>query len=363
MIDRSDLGRLIPLDGAVPAKTFVVEVHTDDPSAYLGEIGGADRVESTSDAYLWRLSLPNAAEFLVDDLDQRFWSFHTIMPSADAAAWLRDRVESRRDTDWMWLPSAHLRHISPGALSRRVRTEFDGGRLVSSEDTAQDLRVQLTGSHAERLLDQIAAMPQYRHAVSFHSIEVVIDDPDLGPLREAVKRSGLFAAHGEDFVHHAQFVRTVVGRYARFIEAIEALALRFTPRPDNKATNEVLAPEADHPVGASFSGAPIGIRFSRQITDLPRFCEELFSARAPFRLWGRPEVTGDSAIVDAVDLHVGQRLGMEIGRDWMRIYMTAGSCGNTVARLVSNLQVGFDSALTLSQPGLQEVAALQPIAG
>src|SRR6266851_2263553 len=145
MIDRSDLGRLVPLDGSVPAKTFVVEVHTDDPSAYLGEIGGADRVESTSDAYLWRLSLPNAAEFLVDDLDQRFWSFHTIMPSADAAAWLRDRVESRRDTDWMWLPSAHLRHISPGALSRRVRTEFDGGRLVSSEDTAQDLRVQLTG--------------------------------------------------------------------------------------------------------------------------------------------------------------------------------------------------------------------------
>ncbi len=362
MISRSDLGRLVPLDGPVPAKTFVLEVHTEDPLAYLNEIG-TDNVEPTDDAYLWRLFVPDAGEFLVDGLDQRFWNFHTIMPSADAAAWLRDRVESRRDTDWMWLPSAHLRHVAPGALSHRVRTEFDGGRLVSSEDAAQDLRVQLTGSHAEQLLDQISAMPQYRHAVSFHSIEVILDDPDLGPLREAVKRSGLFAAHGEDFVHHAQFVRTVVGRYARLIEAIEARALRFTPRRDSDAMNEMLSPDVDEPVGASFSGVPIGIRFSRQIEDLRGFCEELFSARAPFRLWGRPEITEDYVVVDAVDLHVGQRLGIEVGRDWMRIYLTAGSCGNTVARLVSNLQIGFDSALTLSQPSLQEVAALEPIAG
>ena len=91
MISRSDLGRLVPLDGSVPAKTFVLEVHAEDPLAYLNEIG-ADNVEPTDDAYLWRLFVPNAGEFLVDGLDQRFWNFHTIMPSADAAAWLRDRV-------------------------------------------------------------------------------------------------------------------------------------------------------------------------------------------------------------------------------------------------------------------------------
>jgi len=360
MIGRSDLASLIPLDGPVPAKTFVVEVHTDDQAAYLAELAPSG-VEPTGDAYLWRLPVAGAGEFLVDGLDQRFWSFHTIMPSAPAAAWLRDRVESRRDTDWMWLPSAHLRHVAPAALSHRVRTEFDSGRLASADDAAQDLRVQLTGSHADRLLDQIAAMPQYRHAVSFHSIEVIMDDPDLGPLREAVKRSGLFVAYGEDFVHHAQFVRTVVGRYANLINAIEALALDFSPQSNEEAGALGLALEVDDFVGASFSGTPIGIRFSRQIIDLPGFCDELFSARAPLRLWGQPEVTEGSAVVDAVDLHMGQRLGMEIGRDWMRIYLTAGSCGNTVARLVSNLQARFDSALSLSQPGLQEVASLEPV--
>jgi hypothetical protein len=85
----------------------------------------------------------------VDRLPPRFWVFHTTWASALAAAWLRERVESRRDTDWMWIPSAHLRYIAPGALSRRVSTKFDGKRLVSSDDAARDLKVQLSGSHAE----------------------------------------------------------------------------------------------------------------------------------------------------------------------------------------------------------------------
>ena len=55
------------------------------------------------------------------------------------------RVESRRDTDWMWLPSAHFRHIAPDALFRRVSTKFHGKRLVGS-DAARDLKVQLSGS-------------------------------------------------------------------------------------------------------------------------------------------------------------------------------------------------------------------------
>jgi hypothetical protein len=369
MTSRSDLSRKVPLDGTVPAKTFVLEVHTDDPHAYLADIAGRGNVEETDDAFLSRVFAPPAGEFWVDRLDARFWVFHTAGPSAAAAAWLKDRVESRRDTDWMWLPSAHLRHIAPEALPRRVRTEFDGNGLVSSDDAAHDLKVQLSGSHAERLLDKIADLPEYKSAVSFNSIEVDIDDPDLGPLRESVRRWGAFAAHGEQFTHHAQFVQLVIGRYARLIESIEALALRFEPLPGmgisppgahSSDPAAAVSMPADHSLGgASFAGMPIGIHFSRPILDLPAFCEELFSSRAPFRLWGQPTATADEASVEAVDLHVGQRLSMDLGPNWMRIYLQAGSCGNTVARLISNLQKRFDGALSLTHPGLRDAAELQ----
>ena len=79
-----------------------------------------------------------------------------------------------------------------------------------------------------------------------------------------------------------------------------------------------------------------------------------------YRLWGQPVITEDYASVDAVDLHVGERLYVELGEDWMRAYLGAGTCGNTVARLISNLQTRFDGALSLTQRGLQEAMALQP---
>lgn len=63
------------------------------------------------------------------------------------------------------------------------------------------------------------------------------------------------------------------------------------------------------------------------------------------------------------DLHIGRRLSVEVGRDWMRVYLNAGTCGNTIARLVSNLQTTFDGALSLTPPDLQQAVTLQSSAG
>ena len=348
MTTRADLGRHLTLEPSAPTKTFVLEVHTDAPLEYLRDIGGRGSVESTEDVYLQRL-VTESGDFWVDRIDPRFWSFHTQMTGAQAGGWLHEHVESRRDTDWMWLPSDHLRRIAPGAISRKVRTEFDGARFLGANETAQDLKVQLTGSNAELLIDSIGRLPGYTSAVSVNSIEVELDDPDLGRLREAVKRSGSFAATGEDFVHHAQFVRSVVDRYALLVRSVEGVAYEF----------ESLPQQADEGGGGRLAGAPIGIQFSRPIPDLERFCDELFSARWPFRLWGRPVIADGWASADAVDLHVGQTLRVDIGLDWMRVYLRAGSCGNTVARLISNLQSRFDGALTITHEGISAAVALR----
>jgi hypothetical protein len=168
MTTRADLARHLPLDAAVPTKAFVLEVHTPDPDRYLEDLAGPGNVEPTEDAYLSRIPGPADGDlFWVDRLDPRFWIFHTVMPSTHAGQWLHERVESRRDTDWMWLPSDHLRYISRDAVSRKVRTEFDGTRFVGVDEAAEGLKVQLTGTHADRLFDRIAQIPEYSSAVSF----------------------------------------------------------------------------------------------------------------------------------------------------------------------------------------------------
>jgi hypothetical protein len=86
----------------------------------------------------------------------------------------------------------------------------------------------------------------------------------------------------------------------------------------------------------------------------------MFASRRPFRLGGIPEVNDDIAEVEAIDLHVGQRLRVDVGPTWMRVYLERGSCGNTVARLVGNLQHRFDSALSFAEPALQAAFTAEP---
>lgn len=97
-------------------------------------------------------------------------------------------------------------------------------------------------------------------------------------------------------------------RYARLVESIEALSLRFDPLNEANATTL----QDTDAGGASFDGMPIGIRFSRPIPDLPAFCEEPFSSRPPVPAIRPARHHRKRALVEAVDLHVGQRIRIEL---------------------------------------------------
>jgi hypothetical protein len=343
MARREDMRSALALDPTSPTKTFVLEVHTQEPVAYLADMVGKTALERTDDAYLFRAYVGEGV-FWVDQLDERFWSFHTDMQAREASAFLRGQVERRRDLDWMWLPSGHLRNAWPDSVSRQVRTRFQGERFLPDDTAVSDLRVQLSGHGAERLLELIEVDPFYRSAVSFDSVQTTLAVDDLGVVTEGLTREGRFAAFGDSFELHLAFVRRVVSHYRAFVETCERKALAWDVLPEG---------------GGVLSGGPVVIRFSRTIDDMERFVTELLAVRRPFRLWGLPETVDGVAQIEAVDLHVGQRLRLDIGRDWMRVYLERGGCGNTVARLVSNLQHHFDGALSLVDPELDVAASVQ----
>jgi hypothetical protein len=342
MSARAGLADELRLQPSAPTKTFVLEVHAQDPTEYLDELFGVGAVIGTDDAYLSRAQTPDG-EMWVDRIDPRFWSFHTDMPAHPARRFLHERVQARRDLDWLWLPSEHLRRVSRSGPARRLRTEFSGQDLRGADAPGTGLRLQATGQQAEKLLDFLGESDEYRAALSLDAIQVSVDDGAGGKMTEAVDRRGQFAASGNSLDTHLQFVRSVVARYASFVELLEAKSIGW----------DSLAEDLDG--GATLSGGPVGIRFSQPIPDVQLFVDEMFNSTEPFRLWGAP-IVGDNDVVeiDAVDLHVGQRLRMDVGPAWLRIYLERGACGNTVARLISNLQHRFDSRLELSDPVLQD---------
>lgn len=164
------------------------------------------------------------------------------------------------------------------------------------------------------------------------------------PFREKLIKDSMFITIGDTFHGHESFVGDVVGRYRRLIEGVEGNALRWE-----------LSESGVRPLGK-----PIFIEFERPFPDRGRLYQDMFSCRMPFRLWAaaspdRASVPdGEVISAEAVDLHVGQRLTIEMGDDWVRVYVREGNCGNTVARLIANLQRYANAPLRLADPGLQE---------
>lgn len=350
MTNRHGLSQILSFDASAPTKTFVIEVHPDgDATQLLRDVAGPGNLVETEDAYLFQLRIPGEDEcFWVDQLNERFWSFHTNMSVVTASRFLKHHVGTRRDLDWMWLPSDHLRTVWPNTRTRGVRSRFEGSQLLGGSGAFDDVRLKLNGRSADEFLNYLYQNSDIRAAVPFDGVEVALEDPDFGQVNEAVDRMGRFAVSGNSLEFHQQFVEAVVSRYLRLVEACERKAISWTSFDRELAES-----------GGQMSGAPIVIKFSRTIHDLERFVDTLFSSREPFRLWGIPRLHDRTVELEAVDLHVGQTLRVDVGEQWLRVYLMQGSCGNSVARLASNLQHRFDAALMFVDPEIQ--AALQGI--
>ncbi|MGH8909240.1 MAG: hypothetical protein ACRD0K_22790 [Egibacteraceae bacterium] len=306
-----------------PLKTFIIEAHVDQPdTSTLRSLTGGDQVEATEDAYLFQLRSGNV-ELWVDTLDPRFWSVYTWSSARESKRYIKALVERRRDLDWAWLPSAHLQRAWPGQL-RWLRSSFEGSGVLSAELPARDLRIQVAGADSENLLSWIAQNEAYASAVAYDRVGfIAADDHFSGQADEILDRMGRFVASGTSFELHQELVRSVIERYADLVRKIEQRALKYEPLPDG---------------GYRAEGAPILLRFSRRVPDVDLLVDELFSSREPFRLWGEPQMLEpDRVWVDAVDLHVGQRVGFDITDASVRVHLPAGACGNTVVRLVANL--------------------------
>lgn len=326
-----------------PWKTFVLEVHAENGAmGFLQEGFGSAFVKSTEDISLHHLV--GEVEFVVDHLDERFWSFHTTEPIVDATRYLRNVVGSRCDLDWMWIPSDHLSNIWEGASLQWLAADYHARQLSPSEDPFDDLQVQLRvrGYQADEVLRVIAE--RYDTAVPQGEVGIAARDSELGWINERVNHQGRFVANGDDFYFHQSIIQSVVKRYRDFVEAVEQRVIGWEQLPSG---------------GVRHSGVPITIRFSRPIPDVGLFAENLFSSREPFRLWGLYNLVGDNmAEVEAVDLHVGQHLRFDISTDWLRVYLFEGGCGNTIVRLASNLQRHFDGGLSIVDEDLQALLRL-----
>ncbi len=295
------------------------------------------RVDESEDESLFNIT-HGKDTYYIDTSDIRFWIIHTLALSTRADKLKNELIKATPSLDNAWLPAQFLEKITTFGHFKGFGALHDETPLIdkNTEAEVESMHLRLWGGSAATVLESLHSSKALMHSLALSSVRLKYWLPgyDDEAVTDNFTFDGKVTALGKSFISHTNLISKVYSEYSRDIRNIEEdLSIRFVSK------------QGVH----SLEGHPIIISLTRKLVDLPKFISRVFSSALPFRLWGLPEIIGDDfARVYAVDLHIGHKLLFEISTDFIRIYLPAGTCGNTVARFYTNIQQYFDSMASIS---------------
>jgi len=325
------------------------------------------RTKDDSLLYLSHNESANSAEFIIDSLNPRFLAFHTLSNAKATDRFIFNRLtQYHQEFDLFWLPVSLLE-----AVERRERVTgweaafeplLDQARFAYREEEDQDvpdfeelrdleeeipaatpnhtrLRINILRPNAMNTYWQLKRESNVFPDVPLSSVLAERFDNELTTqARARIKWNGKITGRGTDFSAYSQIVNGTLDSYAGVVTSLESnYSLGLTRC------------EEDY-LGFGLKGSPFCVEFDSPI-NLDSVVNGMFNCVPPFRLMGEPEkLTDDYYVIDALDLHVGQPLAIELSPRLMRIYLYEGTCGNTIVRILRSLQHYVDS--NLSHPDL-----------
>ncbi len=289
------------------------------------------------DADLWAL-VGSEDLFFVDALNPRFWLLHSTARREDIEQLLRRHFLPDPKIDSAWLGSEQLREVE--GAHRWVKSSFSSDLLEPDEDSAEvprRLKAQVEIESADDFLDLLGSNSAYEAGAVLTAIGTVLREEGFGSARVVANYKGSFISSGGSFHLVAGMLWRALDRYEQYVKGLESAFQ--------------LGTHATEQMGLDISGDVAMIALPRTVDDLDELVANLFTSREPFRLWAAPRRVSDRQWeANAVDLHVGHPLRMEISPEWIRLMLGPHTCGNTLARLVANLQHRFDARIHVPEP-------------
>jgi hypothetical protein len=350
MLDRQEFHALMTTAlgaprGAEPAgglvdpghvKSRLVEAHPpegspDGVAALVGHVAVLEglRAELIGDE-LWSLQDDSVRAF-VDTLNPRFWQVHSTSSSGSVARLLK-RVTTRfTQLDSAWLPSEQLQELEGRRLW--IKSTFNGDSLLGSEAPERRWRARFEGEAPDELLGFLANT-RYARATALAGVGSIVEEPGIGRAHVVADFRGSFVFGAGDFEVAASVLWNAVRRYEELVRSLE--------------DRHQLRLEYGEHGGFAVDGDVALIEFPERV-DAQLLVDGLFTTKEPFRLWAVPkQVAEEEWEANAVDLHVGQPLRLEISPHRVRLLLDEDTCGNTLARMLTNLQRHLDARSQLA---------------
>jgi hypothetical protein len=325
------------------------------------------RTEDDSLLYLSHTEQSHSAEFIIDALNPRFLAFHTLSNAKSTDRFILERLTHHHTAfDSFWLPVSLLEGVEKREQVTGWEASFEplmNGLDFSPDDHEDDGIDEVDSSFSEPLEaldDEVpSSIPHHpslrinilrRNAMKAYnqlrSSKILPDVPLSSILAERydneldtkararIKWNGKVTGRGTDFSAYLQIVNGTLDNYASVVTSLES-----------KYWLGLWAPQHEKASGFRLKGEPFCITFESEI-NVESVVNGMFNCRPPFRLMGEPQKLSEKYyVIDAVDLHVGQPLAIEVSPCLIRVYLYEGTCGNTIVRILRSLQHYIDSNL------------------
>jgi len=342
-------------------KSYIIESHK---SVKKLEVAGYNiKIEETNDSTFYVVKFKkeeyeDIKRLYVDTMDERYWTIHTVVKSGEVDPFIEKLAKKTLKKDYVWFPAQYLEHFKKKGESRSITLKYSEIIGDEGEELINDLSMKLWGGASSDVYTLINQLPELKslleetdekkwidilnacesisHSSPLSGIGVKIftddheeDSDEKRFILEEVNYNGKFTARGGNSIsEHLYLLRKTKEQYSDVIKFIEdEISIQF---------------EKSSPLG--ISGHPLTIALTRPIQDLHKFTDEVMSCKEPFRIWGiTRDKFEDYVGIKGVDLHNGDKLNIEVYKDWIRLYLPKGGCGNTIARFYSLIQHNYDS--------------------
>ena len=284
----------------------------------------------------------NRVEFFLDTSDQRFFALHTNERSDVAGKIIKTLMKDHHHTfDNTWFYSDMLKQFSKksGNTFKGFGVSYTNSTFSSDLDEdsdIEDLSLSISGSLAARVQDLVEKEPRVGRTMAYNKVRILRGQPPYS-VQDDVHKDGYFAVkRGKSVQDHLDLVDICKDEYSRVINDVEESCIGV-----NKTEDKMLV-----------DGSSFDFEFSSEIEDVELFIKKMFNSAEPFKLWGlKSKIDDDYFKVTAVDLHTGSPINFDMAKDMMRVGLFKGSCGNTILRLFTNLQIHYDSKIKCKQLG------------
>jgi hypothetical protein len=336
-------------------KTYIIEsnaLDSDESRDAIGQFFAHEElsvpvsVKNTDDPSLYQIKvISKDVDFYLDTLDARYWVLHTISAAEAADSAVRSLVQRTRLLDSAWVPTEQLETWSGELGTPRVLTaKFSIPTGLYRDDLPEDeflddsfyLRIGSTGD-ARRRLNAYRESEALAPSLALWAVRIARRDADRDQIVvDDVTAGGKITCRGNSFRLHQELVLGLKNRYAELIEDWEA-----TYRLDWESSGNSVRPTGRL--------AELILPHVLSEADAERLLSVLFNCGEPYRLYGVPVKNGELRfVVRAVDLHTGDKIDFELLSDMLRVYLFPTTCGNVLARLLTNLQHYHDARVRLA---------------